>query len=178
MSMFEKIPRKIAIRLFAVLLLLGGGCNYFYETTDPADLKIRSEDLFGEWAFNAQTLRQFSQLQLGLDKVPADENVIELRKDGTCTFKSYESFPARGDYLVSEGAWTLEREYEYSIGAETWIVNLRLTPKPNHIVGVNFLVKKRADSLILYDYLGDPDGHEYVEFEKRKVGVDREEGLH
>ena len=161
--------RKVVLCALFVLFMLGG-CNAFHEITHPDELRITSDELAGVWTFNSHTLGQINRLKtLGLDKLAADDNLIELRNDGSCKFRSYTAFQNTGKYLVSDGTWRLERTYDDGIGGETWKVDLELTPTPTNFVGVYFLVKKRGSSLILYDFFDDLDLNQFVEFEKKET---------
>ena len=102
-----------------------------------------------------------------------EEHEIVLRADGTCFFKSYWMYVSPNhpyqQYVESTGTWKIiiRDATLLHIPIKQWVIEINSQPVPEltgyHITTTLYFafINRR---LILWDYIGDPDRQEYVDF--------------
>ena len=124
---------------------------------------IREEELYGIWTLNRSTLdRGEGTAILKIEKAESAEHTIEIRNDGTCTYSTLTFFHPGGTYLRSEGTWSLKKDLTAPVG-ETWYVEFDLRP---NAFGPHFYLKRKNGRIVMYDFFGDSDLRQFVEFER------------
>jgi len=148
-------------------------CTYIETATGisggklSTDDKIQPEELYGVWTFNEFTSKHIDRLKsVGLKELSADDNTIEIAKDGTCRFNTYTSFHPSGYHLISTGKWSLKKTYDSALEAEIWQIEFELRPDSVRVVGVPFYLKRESGQLKMYNFIDDPDQNQLVEFER------------
>ena len=181
MLIFSK-PRSLSIALLLCFALTpwATGCGYrgniatdagIRDQQRSSDIKIEVEELYGVWAFNDFTLDHLDRLEkIGLSKLSTNDNTIEIAKDGTCRFNTYNAFHPLGNHLVSNGKWSLEKAYDNALKAESWQIEFDLTPTDTDRVMTSFFLKRKSGRLTMYTFIDDPDQNQFVEFERKSVG--------
>ena len=161
------LPMRVFTLVFSIVSIFAN-CSNHAVWGSQVDVPIQIDELYGNWAFNNFTVERIARLRsIGLTKLAANENTIEIKKDGTCRFNTYNAFHPYGEHLVSDGKWELKRGYDHALERESWYVEFELTPNDYAFVGTRFYLKKRGDVVIMYDFIDDPDQNQFVEFERR-----------
>ena len=150
-----RISTLVLLAILGIVWFAAPGDNSVDE--DP----IRAEELYGIWTLNRSTLdRGFGTAILKIEKAESAEHTIEIRNDGTCTYSTLTFFHPGGTYLRSEGTWLLKKDLKALVG-ETWYVEFDLNAHRAH-----FYLKRKNGRIIMYDFFGDPDLQQFVEFER------------
>ena len=120
-------------------------------------LKLSSqEQLAGRWQLTRDSLKMMDRY---LMRTP-QASFIELAADGRCDL---HDFVAGEDPYSGTGTWKIEEKSDYRSKRRFSVLRItRLREK-----GVfSFYFTKRHGKIILWQYHGDPDGREYVEYER------------
>jgi hypothetical protein len=161
---------KLGLLLLASILGVTSKCSDAdIAGSNVSDQKIRPEELTGTWTFNDTTSNQIDRWRksIGVSKLSAEENTIEIRRVGTCHFKAYWAFHPKWAYVDDpNGRWVLKKEYDHGLGAETWIIHFDLRHGIESI-GAPFYLKRMGNRLTMYTFADDPDTGEVVEFERK-----------
>ena len=153
--------------LFFSIICIFANCSYLAISGSQGDIPIQAEELYGIWTLNRSTLdRGFGTAILKIEKTESAEHTIELRNDGTCTYSTHTFFDPGGSYVRSEGSWSLKKDVKELVG-ETWYVEFDLRPNSYDVFGSSFYVKRQNGRVVMYDFFGDPDLQQFVEFERR-----------
>ena len=89
-----------------------------------------------------------------------DASFIELAADGRCDL---HDFVAGEDLYSGAGTWKVEEESDY--GSKRRFSVLRITRSGERGFS-SFHFTKRRGKIIIWQYHSDPDGREYVEYER------------
>ena len=120
-----------------------------------------AEEIVGTWRLLPSSLNvlkkeaQYSPVEISR---PHD---IVFRSDGSCHFRSADEFsPERAEYFDTEASWKLVHDPPFSDGKRNEV---------QIIVGVRGITLNLAEvnhRLHLWQFWGDPDGWQFLEYEK------------
>lgn len=154
-------------RIPALLLLatLCSGCPRPLWLPDR-NLKSRLErgDIIGKWALTSNSLALLTR-----DGFTPDEHsayTIDFRTDGTLAYQSVLAGFHTGTYLNIQGAWELQHDTtdHSNIRSKNAIDMTLTTPEGTQSRGLMFDTDRHG--LILWEYYGDPDSWEFMEYRK------------
>lgn len=150
--------------LFAVGLF---GCKARYKDIGFDD-RPDANSLVGVWRLTSESNRLLAKnfQEIRFTKLEPNDNYIELRIDGTCTFRSYWAFDSDASYLVSEGTWKILNKWSALADRNAWFIEFSLSPDPIATVGTEFLLDNRDGKVRLVTHIGDPDLNELVIFQR------------
>jgi len=142
--------------LIAAALQLGCFPDYFprRKARDVADSQI-----IGRWQLRPASAERFLA-----DPVPAGtKSTAEFSSGGRC---SLTNFVDNGDRYSGESTWELGTESDRG-GSPFNVLEIRLSNSSGgrpHIFRFSF--SREHKTLILWQYIGDPDSREYIEYER------------
>lgn len=125
---------------------------------------LSEKDVIGTWKLTQDSLRLLTRDKFRSD--PSHLYTITFRLDGTCTFASVSDEFQGGTYTVVDGTWRLEHDTTGDSNLRKRnAIQMKLRPKSDHTVEryLNFDRDKRKQ-LILWNYYGDPDQWEFIEY--------------
>ena len=141
--------------------------------TPPPDLKryVTQDELIGVWVHTPETERIIAR-----DKpsgIRPAKCHLTLHKDGTCDFNAvYEGYDGLA-YRSSSGRWRLEhdtkgnsnRRKKNAVGFEI--------EAPGFHGNMYLNLKERNGKLILWNWYGDPDSREFIEYVEDEAQQER-----
>ena len=135
--------------------------------------KPSNQMMVGDWQMNSDSLRKLHRA--GYTVIAPDRHRFVLRADGTCQFRSYWMYIApdlaEQAYMECGGRWQIVFDQVPSalsslLGVKHPILEIKLQENSDSSSTVRFYLTDRNRRLTLWEYLGDPDDDEHVEFEK------------
>jgi hypothetical protein len=156
---------KILSPLLILLTIICTGCPHPLGMPDR-NLKtyVQDQDVVGVWSLQPESLSLLTR-----DGFKADSShmyQIQFQADGACSFRSVVDEFSGGTYHDAKGEWKLEHDTTGGSNIEkknTIEMNLSL-PNGRHIQYLNF--DKVDGSLVLWQFYGDPDSWEFMEYKK------------
>lgn len=125
-------------------------------------------DVEGKWTLTTNSLALLTR-----DGFSAKEHgtyTIDFRPDGSLSYQSVLAGFQTGTYLSVQGTWDLQHDTtaHSNIRSKNAIDMTLNTPEGTHSRGLLF--DKDKDGLILWEYYGDPDSLEFMEYRKAEGG--------
>ena len=124
------------------------------------------KDVIGAWKMSIESVAPL--VRDGFHSEPTNECRIIFNPDGTCLFQSVYSFARQHRYLAVIGSWRLEHDTngDSNIKKKNALRLELLIEGANHLSHLNFA---REDGvLVLWNYHGDPDQWEFVEYRRNR----------
>ncbi len=153
--------RGFLFLLFAIAFLAGCGLpdRNLKETLSDADV-------VGTWKLTEDSLGLLTRDKF--QSAPSHLNTITFRPDGTCTFASVSDEFQGGTYTVVDGTWRLEHDTNGDSNVRKRnAIRMELHPKPNHTEQRYFnFDRDDRKQLKLWNYYGDPDQWEFIEYSR------------
>jgi len=166
---------KSFFSLFSVGILLLGlnvnmACHQFRGLPDRHLHQLPdASELVGIWKVDSNTLQRLRDSYEGLSKTKIDDHALVLRKDGTCSFKTYWDFDSDQNYAISEGTWKLAMlETVAGKGQRGAAVVVNFKAAGAGEVETKFWIARENGILVLWKYIGDPDYTRYADFHQLK----------
>ena len=137
--------------------------------TPPPDLRryVTQEELIGVWVHTSDTERIIAR-----DKPSGTRPLkfhLTLYRDGTCDFNAvYESYDSFA-YRQSSGRWRLEHDTEGNSNRRKKNAIAFNIKAPGFPRNMYLNLKERDEKLILWDWYGDPDSREFIEYVKEET---------
>ena len=127
---------------------------------------VSETDVVGKWKLTPESLALLTQF--GFKEKPEHKYSIVFHPDGTCEYHTVVGYFEDIAYYEVAGSWELEKD---TMGNSNYIKKnaLRIeisTPNMDYTRYLNF--DKKEGQIILWNYYGDPDSWEFLEYEKIK----------
>lgn len=124
---------------------------------------LADKDVIGTWSMSTNSLALLARD--GFPAAATNHYSITFSEDGTCSFKSVESFASQHRYVSVGGTWKLEHDTQGNSNIKKKnAIRLDLPVDGGwHFEHLNFA--REHGVLILWNYHGDPDQWEFVEYE-------------
>ena len=148
--------------LSLLLCLTLTGCGAYFAPDRNAKEALADKDVIGTWSMSTNSLALL--VRDGFRPAATNRYSITFSADGTCSFQSVESFASQHRYVSVSGTWKLEHDTQGSSNIKK-VNALRLEllfDGVDHIQYWNFA--REHGVLILWNYHGDPDQWEFVEY--------------
>jgi hypothetical protein len=154
------------MRFFVALVLaaLSGGCGGYFAPDRNISDRIEESVVLGTWRLTARSLELLKRDGLKADA--SHKYLVTLNIDHTCEFASVLDSLIEPTYVAMPCRWTLEHDTAGDSNVRKANA-LRLEVEAadaNHTLYLNFA--RERDTLILWNYLGDPDLWEFVEYSR------------
>lgn len=143
-----------AIALVAVTLF--AGCLPDYFPRRKLRLSSPEQQLAGRWQLTRESDNMMARY---LMKSPA-ASLIELATDGSCDL---HDFVAGEDLYSGAGTWKVEDESDYGSKRKFSVLHIARTGEHGFF---SLYFTKRHGKIIMWQYHSDPDGREYIEYER------------
>ena len=168
MKMMKKYPPLIisfkSIRIFLICMVgwISGCIN--------SDLKkgLNESDVVGVWKMSADSLKLLTRE--GFQPEASYKYTLTLKPDGKCHFASANVGITEGIYMIADGEWKLEH---VTTGDSKFLKKNVLNIALNnanidtiYITNIQFNFTQKRGNLLLWNYFGDPDSCEYIEYER------------
>jgi len=123
---------------------------------------LADKDVIGTWSMSTNSLALLTRD--GFRGTPTNHYTIAFLTDGTCSFQAVESFASQHRYVAVRGTWKLEHDTQGDSNIKKKnTIRLELpVDGARHIQHLNFA--REHGVLILWNYHGDPDQWEFVEY--------------
>ena len=154
------------MRLFVALVLgvLSGGCGGYFAPDRNISDRIEESAVLGAWRLTARSLELLKRDGLKADA--SHKYLLTLNLDHTCEFASVLDSLSEPTYEAVPCRWTLEHNTRGD--SNVWKANaLRLELERagvDYTLYLNF--SREQDRLVLWNYLGDPDLWEFIEYSR------------
>ena len=159
--------RQICIVMIAVVCLALTGCGRLTPLPDRnLKRKVADTDVVGTWKLTSQSLGQLTRDGYIVD--PSHALSITFHADGTLEFASVmDGISGWGTYVEGLGNWALEHDTSGDSNIEKMNA-LRLDIGGAEVIDRRYLNFAEEDGqLLLWNYYGDPDSWEFMEYERR-----------
>lgn len=141
-----------------LLCLALTGCGAYFAPDRNVKEKLADKDVIGAWSMSTNSLALL--VRDGFRAAPTNRYTITFLANGTCSFQSVASFAGQHRYVPVNGTWKLEHDTQ---GKKVNTLRLELPfDGVDHIQYWNFA--RDHGVLILWNYHGDPDQWEFVEY--------------
>jgi hypothetical protein len=120
---------------------------------------ITDPEVIGTWQLRPASAEKL----LGYPVSAGTKSTAEFSTDGRC---SLSKFVDNGDLFSGEGTWKLTGEDDRG-GSRFTVLEISLpSPSGGRSSVFRFYFARAHHGLILWQYIGDPDSREYVEYER------------
>lgn len=126
--------------------------------------RVERSDVVGKWALTTNSLGLLAR-----DGFNADEHsayTIDFRTDGTLAYQSVLAGFHTGTYLNIQGTWELQHDTKAHSNIRSKNAIEMTLNAPNMTYSRGLLFDKDKHGLILWEYYGDPDSWEFMEYRK------------
>lgn len=127
------------------------------------------QDLVGRWKIDKPSLERMKVVEeyYHLSKLDPNDHLLILRSDGTCFFQTYREYQSDVFYTSSECRWNLKMDETIAgSGLQRAVLAIDLSASSNSQVSTRFWIVREKNELVLWNYIGDPDEVNYVDFRK------------
>lgn len=137
--------------------------------TPPPDLRryVTQDELVGVWIHTASTERLIAR-----DKPSGTRPLkcqLTLRSDGTCDFDSVYGLYYSLAYRKSTGSWKLEHDTDGNSNRRRKNAIAFDMESPEFAGNMYLNLKEKNGKLILWEWHGDPDSWEFIEYVKEET---------
>jgi len=141
------------VALVTITLLAGCLPDYF----PRRKLRVSSQEhLDGRW----QLTRDSANMMDGYLMKTLEASFIDLAADGNC---NVQEFTAGEDLYSGADTWKIEDESDYGSKRKFSLLHIARLGERGFF---SLYFTRRDGKIILWQYHGDPDGREYVEYER------------
>ena len=166
---FEVRTRQHAVTVCVALLMVVTFCVGCPRPLPDRHLNeyVTKGDVVGTWRLTDEALTLLNNGAFKSEESHA--NTVSFREDGTCEFHSVMNDPTGSVYRELSGTWTLT--HDTKSGANVRRKNsLDMTLQADDLTIYTGLSFDRVDGeLVLWEFYGDPDMWEFVEYLKVEV---------
>jgi hypothetical protein len=152
------LTRHFAFAAVVIAATLQAACFPDYLPRRKAK-DIADSQVIGTWQMRAASAEKF----LAYPAPAGTKSAVEFASDGRCWLRNFVN---NGDLFSGEGTWKLAGENDRG-GSRYSVLEIDL-PSSNggrsHVF--RFYFARGQQGLILWQYIGDPDSREYVEYER------------
>jgi hypothetical protein len=123
---------------------------------------ISSEEVIGRWRLTEESVRMLANQNITVH----DRNSgVEFFHDRSCIL---QNFVYAEDPISTRGTWMIEHDLD--LGGGFWRKNeLRISVTSSQGAVTYFLLfSKKRNRLLMWRYLGDPDGRRYIDYVRDK----------
>ena len=155
-------------RLLLASLALGSiACGRYFAPDRNAGELLAEIDVLGTWRLTAESLEELARG--GFSGAPSHRYAIAFHAGGACDFASVLDVPPDAVYAETTCRWSLEHD---ATGCDsTAKKNVLLLSFPDgRRACLNFA--REHGRLVLWDWYGDPDSWEFLEYVRAQVGGD------
>jgi hypothetical protein len=157
--MLNRYPKTLVLVCLVSLAVLEAGC--FSRLFPRRQLKdVKPERVVGTWDALPSTSKRFLTYPVSAGTV----STIEFSSGGRCLL---HAFINNGDLFSGEGTWrltTLTDLYDSATILEIMLPNSE-GGRP-HVF--DYFFSRLRGNLVFWEYLGDPDAAEYIEYERER----------
>jgi hypothetical protein len=122
---------------------------------------VSENDIVGTWRLLPKSLDVVKK-DAGYSPAEGTPHDIIFRADGSCHFRSIdEGGPVRAEYFDTEGTWKLV--HHPAFGGESKENEVQIVIG---VSGINFNLAEEKRRLHLWQFWGDPDEWQFLEYEK------------
>jgi hypothetical protein len=148
--------------ILSVICALLTGCGNYFAPDRNVKEKLGDDDVIGRWKMTSKSLGLLTRD--GFRSEPAHAYMISFNKDGTCLFQSVEAFVQKGRYISASGVWKLGHEVKRGSNVRVKnVIQMELNVDGGtHFRDLSFT--REAGVLILWEFYGDPDQWEFIEY--------------
>lgn len=167
-----KFARLNALRVCAAALcFIAVSCARLLDYPDryyPG--KPNASDLEGTWVMSADSLNRLRNHNFPRNEIK-DHQII-LKSEGKCSFRSYwmyiSSDHPEQQYIETTGTWKIAAKNTtlFYVPTKQWVLEIDLQESSGRQFEISFYFSAVDEHLILWNYIGDPDRNNYVDFLK------------
>jgi hypothetical protein len=152
-----RLPNPVIIFILGAALACQRSENRYLTRSVPPN------ELFGTWVATPDGIAGLRFAGHTKHLSTSDHEVV-LRPDGSCSYRSFRSATdtsgADEGFITSECEWSLARVRHQAL-------MIRLRDQRADTLGPYFYFDEENGRLVLWQYAGDPDALQYVEFVKQ-----------
>ncbi len=163
LSLLIKPREQVSLAIIWVLII-STGCSPFGLPDRNLKQYVSKNEVIGSWTMTAKSLSLL--IRDGFQKKEGHQYEIEIFPDGTCRFQSVRGKFQGGIYHEVMGNWKLEHDKTGDSNVKkknTLQLQLPLSKSTSYHY-LNF--DKKDGKLILWNFYGDPDSWEFIEYTK------------
>lgn len=147
----------------AILLCLTlTSCGAYFAPDRNVKETLVDKDVIGTWSMSSNSLTLL--VRDGFRAAATNHYFITFSADGTCSFQSVESFPGKIRHLSVSGTWKLEHDTQGDSNIKKKNAIYLKLPVEGGRYGKYLNFAREHGVLILWNYHGDPDQWEFIEY--------------
>ena len=119
--------------------------------------QIAAKDIVGTWVLDEESLKLLKRD--GYQDAERPHQIV-FHEDGRCEYSSVEIFMPRIRYKSEKGIWELKHNIKENYGTKANEIRLPVAGELN--------LARKDGALILWDFYGDPDSWEFMEYKLKQ----------
>lgn len=145
-----------------ICLMLNGCCGTYFPPNRNLKRTVNETEIIGTWKLTPQSLALLQRDGFVTD--PDHAYTITFNLDGSMMFASVVKDMQNGQYTQAAGQWTLE--HDTNDNSNIHKTNALRFDIGRHLMLLNFT--EQEGRLLLWNYYGDPDSWEFLEYERHE----------